>query len=585
WKINDEDSSKNNLSKTNSEIRYSSIMDYHQRFNSDFGGIGLYDKAAIKFGYGGLIEVFDEKNGNFVPPNWHDNVGMFNYKDLPLLYSGEDADEKVTAHYNQVLAQFRSGDKSARINIQNLSIDPEPANLFRRKDVAFDQYSKSIIHRLFSAGLKHELYYEVPYKYCSDAYATGANITCNRWDMGASAEEIVDNAAEMYESYYLFDSFRRDRINFSPSSYMAKLYQRTYRPMIAPFSNYYAYHRSSMLMWPLMQDWANAAHKGVNFFGRVLQAVEPGHYCLENNMYVLAETVTNCENSIDIGLEQGRYYDTHFSQNFFSKPENIGHMYDKLMAMQALTDSATFLNRDFSVAVSRESRSIGYYRVFAPEMIQLFAGILNDDTSSYSPEIIFNGEAPIVKYRQIVGINDNQTTDIVPRIKSSNSWILRYYALVFPMVNFTSNVDKQLDFAKRARITLVGSKHDPVVDSAINQMIFTDPLTKIQYRSLAPQGEALAPGYQLLKVAQTFVNDGLDGGKIGEWFQAKLDLKKAKDLKNQARLIDDKEKLQTAKILQDKAETKIHLMDSKLVQQVQIIDMVRYLGDLFDYGG
>ena len=40
------------------EYAYSSIMDYGSRFNSDIRGLGKYDVAAIKFGYGQLVEAF-----------------------------------------------------------------------------------------------------------------------------------------------------------------------------------------------------------------------------------------------------------------------------------------------------------------------------------------------------------------------------------------------------------------------------------------------------------------------------------------------------------------------------------------------
>lgn len=42
------------------ESMYSSIMDYHGTWNGDFGGLGPYDKAAIKFAYGKVLEVFPE---------------------------------------------------------------------------------------------------------------------------------------------------------------------------------------------------------------------------------------------------------------------------------------------------------------------------------------------------------------------------------------------------------------------------------------------------------------------------------------------------------------------------------------------
>lgn len=42
-----------------SEFMQSSIMDYGANFNSDLQGLGKYDLAALKFGYGELLEVFE----------------------------------------------------------------------------------------------------------------------------------------------------------------------------------------------------------------------------------------------------------------------------------------------------------------------------------------------------------------------------------------------------------------------------------------------------------------------------------------------------------------------------------------------
>ena len=36
-----------------------SVMDYTAKFNGEFLGVGLYDAAAIKFGYGDMVQVFD----------------------------------------------------------------------------------------------------------------------------------------------------------------------------------------------------------------------------------------------------------------------------------------------------------------------------------------------------------------------------------------------------------------------------------------------------------------------------------------------------------------------------------------------
>lgn len=586
WDVDTADERMSQVTNRKSELKYSSIMDYTQRFNSDFAGIGLYDRAAIKFGYGGTVEVFDESKSEFVPRGWFSNIDLFNYKDLPVLYSGNSVDEKLDKHYDDVRGRFRRGDESARIDIQSLKIDGKPANLFKRKDVPFTEYYRSLLTRLF--GVENPLgeVFEVPYKFCSDAYASGGNMTCNRWDMGANAEEIVDNAAEMYEAYYIFNSFRGDKIQISPSGYMARLYARTYQPMLTAFRYMYMYRRSSLRIWPMMQDWTAASYKGLNFFGRVLQTVDPGRYCLdtEGKIYIPERESLDCKNPVDIDLTQGRYFDTNWTHDYFFKPQNIGNFYDKLLAIRALTDSTAFMTRDYSSMFNRGAFSIGYYRVFAPELIGLFGSIVQDNFYASGPSIQVEDGKPSILYRPIVG-GENKTevgvNDI--RIKPSQSWTLRYYSLILPMIRFSSTSDGQLDFAKRARITLVGSKNDPMVDAAMSHVTFTDPNTRLQYRSTIIESEDVSPGYQIVKDAQVFVNDGLDGKPVGLWRAAKNAVLGAEREVSLSKSSGDAVALNAAQQNLKLAQRELRHFDAKLQEKVQLIDVVKRLGDLLEY--
>lgn len=568
WDVDTGDERMSTATNRKSELQYSSIMDYHQRFNSDFAGIGLYDRAAIKFGYVNMIEVFDESKSEFVPRGWFSNLDMFNYKDLPLLFSGDGVDDKLDKHYDQVKSRFRKGDENARIDVRSLSIEGKTENLFKRKDIPFTQFYRAVASRFFGTESSVGDVYEVPYKYCSDAYAGGGSLTCNRWDMGATAEEIVDNAAQIYDGYYLFNAFRGDKLQITPGSYMSKLYARSYQPMLNVFRYMYYYRRSSLRIWPLMQDWTAASYKGLNFFGKILQTVEPGRYCLNNNLYLPEGEVSNCTDPIEIGMPEGKYYDTMWSDDFFFKSQSIGHMYDKLLAMRALTDNSAFFTRDFSSTFNRGAFSIGYYRVFAPEMIQLFSSIMQENAYEYGPDLVVENGKAQVSYRPLVSLGAEQKSTGI-RIKPSQSSIMQRYAVVFPMIHYTSTIDRQLDYAKRARITLVGSKNDPLVDPSIPQVTFADPYTKMQYRSSLIDNENLSPGYRLLKDASDFVAEAVDGKPAGAWRNAKNAVVKAQNEKS-ADL--------------GKAQQDLRYFDAKLRDKVQLIEMVKRLGDLLEFG-
>src|SRR5262249_12345829 len=65
-----------------SEYQYSTVMDYGSRFNSDVHGIGKYDAAAIRFGYGQLVDVMPDtaSTGGDDLRNW---VFLSDYSKLP----------------------------------------------------------------------------------------------------------------------------------------------------------------------------------------------------------------------------------------------------------------------------------------------------------------------------------------------------------------------------------------------------------------------------------------------------------------------------------------------------------------------
>ena len=123
------------------------------------------------------------------------------------------------------------------------------------------------------------------------------------------------------------------------------------------------------------------------------------------------------------------------------------------------------------------------------------------------------------------------------------------------MINYTSNVDKKLDYAKRVGISILGSSNSPELQKDIESIIFSDPDSKISYRSYAPEGKELAPGFLLLENVSNFVNNEF------------------------LKLNNISEELQSIK---DKRLLKIKKME--LYDKVQLIDMARILSDILHYG-
>ena len=576
WDV-DTDDERMAATDRKSESAYSSIMDYHQRFNSDFAGIGLYDRAAIKFGYGEMVEVFDETDEAFVPRGWFDISYLFAPSDLPYLLGDEGNEEKIDALYDSVYDQVLAGDNTVVLDVKTAGgIVANAENIYKRKDVPFAKYKRTEVLRTFGQvdDDRQPNPYAVPYSYCSDAYAWGGNLTCNRYDMGVTSEEIVNNAGEMYEFYYPFNAFRGHRVEgayygWTPSSYLTRLNQRTYGPMLNAFRYFYYYRRSTANIWPGIRDWSTAALTGMNFFARVLQTPEPGEYCLNGEMYIPKSeaSAANCNaGEFEIGIEEGRYFRTHYTNELDFHVKNVGHFYDKAIAIQAMTDTNAFFFRDFSNLVNRGSFSIGYYRVFQDEMLNLFGGLIRGDRSAYAANVSVQGGQANIDYAPFVNLDGTGApTATGIRIKPADSFNLKQWAMFYGMANLSSTLDQTLDFSKRTRITLAGSRSDPTIDGSVVADIaeFTDPDSGLVYRAAQTDQTTNSIGWQMLNEAKTY---------------AETVYQPAKDALAAAQAGTDPAAITAAELAVQNARIEMN-------DKVQLIDWMRYLGDMLEYAG
>ncbi|MDP2342013.1 MAG: zinc-dependent metalloprotease [Deltaproteobacteria bacterium] len=605
-----------------SEIQYSSVMDYHQRFNSDFAGVGLYDKAAIKLGYAETVEVFDESEGDFVGRDWLGNTFLLDPQDFPKLVGGPNADQQIDTLFDDAYEAASLGDESATLDIAGTATIPaRPENLFKRANIPLKDWYRTEMLRGFVGGLSdddcpdfnlprsvgcmefflganglndddgHRAKVTVPYSFCSDEFAFGGNLTCNRYDLGPTSTEIVKNAGEMYEFYYPFDAFRRDRVQNPFTSwaggYTDRLYSRTYQPMLNAYRYFYFYRRAQTLrVYPTIRDWGSAALTGMDFFVRVLQQPEPGTYCrdpgagagTEDDSYVPASEAADCTDNVEIGLNQGRLYNSRWDSEYDFRPLNLGNYWDKALALQAITSSDAFFFRDFSQETNRGAFSIGYYRIFQNEMLDLFGAVMRNDTSVFAPRISdTDGDGEVeVLYQPflktgIYGEPLDIDAAVGDAIRPATSYQLRSYAAIFGMVNMTSTLDQTLDFAQRARITLAGQAGDPSINldrdgdgvDDLEVVEFTDPQTQLVYRSAATDDVEHSVGFILVNEAKTFADN--------EWTVSKTALDTAIAGGDDAAI--------TA------ARTDFARTSNKLNEKIQIIDFMVLLTGAFEFPG
>ncbi len=161
------------------------------------------------------------------------------------------------------------------------------------------------------------------------------------------------------------------------------------------------------------------------------------------------------------------------------------------------------------VRFGHEEYSIGFYRIFSPQITRLFADIYAESFEKWSPSVAIDQDGkPIIKYRDLFGGKDIEASRALPKIRPSFSKALKDYAILFSMAGLSNPLDHKLDFAKRAQISLVQNSGPPDNAGAIAQMVFRDPNTGIGYRAQRYDNMDFSLGFELLKDAQLFVANG-----------------------------------------------------------------------------
>ncbi|MEO1334305.1 MAG: hypothetical protein AAFV29_01620, partial [Myxococcota bacterium] len=339
--------------------------------------------------------------------------------------------------------------------------------------------------------------YPVQHGYCSDRFASFSNPFCQRWDAGWDFEESVQYQINRFDRDYVFNHFRRDRLGFTfgdPRQYMQSLQARRLFPMTNMF-RYYLFTRRSAFEADLYQDWAEAAYRGVNFLERVLQAPEPGRYCLnaENNVYERYRGSGECAEAYDVplGFGGGYHLQSFWSDDYFYEPNVIGFFYDKLAVIQQLTTSSGFFARDFSDLFDRRSFSLGYLRVYLDPMLQRFSSLIQGDHEGYRSHVVTDPttQERFVRYMPLFDEAREDGTSVrswlreYPEIEPSWSWTLQYMALAYSLGNWSSVNDFAPEMYRFTKIAIRGTPEDVEYPADTTIVEFTDPETLITYRA------------------------------------------------------------------------------------------------------
>ena len=372
----------------------SSVMEYNaQWYGRTVTEAGRYDIAALSFGYGDLVEVYENADRRDVADIDPTNTGRAWAK----YYQGGEA-----CAVDADCAFSTEGSRSGELNDVNLSAGltqscvshPNGETTHGRICSGFDADVAAL-----AAGNPRSAHLPVDYRFCSDE-RVGTLGWCHRFDEGDSYREVVRNLAEQYERQYIFTNFRRYRSDFEIGQYIfGRLIGRHFTILQDIFQNLLFRYQVDPEFRTDDEDFGfydqfMASADVLNFYARILGQPDIGSYAFNpasGNFERFSATpgAPGAEVSLSIGL--GRYLSSTYQRGLTGifRIERIGSFYDKWFAMQMLTQRGwtTNFTRDVPFWTN-------FYDLFPIEMQQIFQGIIQDQPESISPRIACDPSSP-----------------------------------------------------------------------------------------------------------------------------------------------------------------------------------------------
>jgi hypothetical protein len=458
------------------QYQYSSVMDYLSRFNSDELGAQHYDMAAIKFGYGRIMEVFYDEFA--LDSAWMLNdayiAHTYGYP-MPLNYT-EDG-ELYGLHYTDYWDMVY--DFEARIDIPQSKLS--------------DVYGIAAYYDSPHTYLATEEGYPVvPYEFCSDEYA-GSGLTCLYFDEGADLYEIPLDLAQRYERYYIMNNFGRDRLWFAPDGYMYRIWDGYFDPMVSLnqwwilwTQDFYASEPPEANVDGFLQapdgfgPFTMGVRETFNVFARTIARPEPGGY---------AEGVDTDGNpsweplwwsdDFTVGIDEGRYLSTDwdYDEGYFwdEVVHHVGYFTDKTLAMQALFDPTTYFMGQDTAADLRRYR-VNYGLNFFDPLMELVGDVMVGDKAGFAP---YNVDGAVV-FPDYADYPVTPPPGALP-INPNADFTIQFHTMVMGLALLPDTFESEI--IDSTRIWVVGASD--AVGSVLPTVTHVDPDSGLTYEAIS----------------------------------------------------------------------------------------------------
>jgi hypothetical protein len=517
----------------------STVMDYPGDAAVDMLLLGKYDRAAVRFGYGGTVDVWaapgltvkgngDGKRKAFALTGHADPPGLFGVASLPLatptdtsLY-GYEHYSNFAREYDLVKDCAQGGNLETGVKCKQPKLDVVDYRDLKPFTASRDYPEFTTTERAVdSTGRPRH-----GYMFSSDEYADSGNVPSFRNDAGADPYEQARFLESAYENRYLFDYFRRNRSTFNAYDVVLRT-QARYLDQLQAMSKTFGF--AMVLENPnpatpdpkLFEDGrykplSLAASLTFELLARTMVRPEPGRYCSPEqedcfvpqpvglNDWIFSADASPSKDTkynFNIPLGTGRFLhnDFDYSQGYHwgDYPKQVGSFYDKVYSVYYLAEAF-----DSFIANSKEDFVDGRYKninfaTFYPDQVRrLFAQVLTGDIPAFAPW------TPTVKASASpgdVGVTYPPFLTNLAAPRGPSSAILdpgfgfnaQLYAMVWGTMLFPTSYTQ--DFMNSTR--MVASAAEQINWPANQTATFFDPETGITYRAHA-QGKESVFGVQ-----------------------------------------------------------------------------------------
>jgi hypothetical protein len=511
----------------------SSVMDYPGDQNHDMQLQGKYDKAALRFGYGGTVDVWAMDGVSVTGGGagmeeayklsaFTANPGLFGVYYFPKIPPVGD-DPYWYIHYSQYQNEFNllgsCQPDGAGVLGQTCSGAPMDVVDYRdMKDFASDPDYAQFSWGNNSRAVDPQGRVRRGYLFSSDEYSDTGNVPSFTYDAGADAYEQIRFLEAGYENRYIIDAFRHNRVQFNSWSTTARI-QSHYLDAIQLIAKTFAF--GAVLDGDPLQPSATFLNDGtygplgmgstvaLDLYARILTRPEPGYYYpidppygLTQDLYI-ADWAPMPEQYPDwyyfnVAMGDGRYVhnDFDYTQGYWwaDYQTQVGTYYEKIWATYYLTEAF-----DFFISNSKEDftdsryKNVNFATVYPEQMRRLYANLFTGDYDSFAPWTAPVLQDGVITTEKVIYPTWYDATGLGNRgpdglLTDPNfAFNERLYAMVWGAMFFPTNWS--MTWVNDARIAVLASEQPNW--PAGEYIAFYDPANGMTYKAHAAGTEVL----------------------------------------------------------------------------------------------